>query len=480
VQNKPVLSLLTRAGVLAAFLNITPAPLSLAIFDTNRPETHQNILDHFKYGSIGAEQRTGIPYLVWLALPRAFPQHLPAKAGNGYERFGFVFEGGKKRPIGTSYRERQVPLIGLNCAACHTGTLRDSPGGQRRIVLGMPSHQIDLQAYQRFLFACFRDPAFDSDYVWNAMKQETPGLSWFDGIRYRWFVIPETRKVGRQLAAESAWTETRPPAGPGRVDTFNPYKVMFGFNMSLDHSVGTADLPPIWNQKLRDHMWLHWDGNNDLVTERNKSAAIGAGCSEDSLDLASMKRVEDWIWTLPAPAFPKDKIDHERAAAGAALYGKLCADCHSPGGKRTGTTIPLAEIAADPERLNSFTPELAARMNTIGAGRPWKFTRFRKTGGYAAMPLDGVWLRAPYLHNGSVPTLRLLLEKPVARPAVFWRGYDTYDYENVGFVWSGPAAERLGFRFDTALPGNGRGGHLYGTDLNPAEKDHLLEYLKTL
>ena len=26
------------------------------------------------------------------------------------------------------------------------------------------------------------------------------------------------------------------------------------------------------------------------------------------------------------------------------------------------------------------------------------------------MPLDGLWLRAPYLHNGSVPTLRDLLE----------------------------------------------------------------------
>ena len=96
------------------------------------------------------------------------------------------------------------------------------------------------------------------------------------------------------------------------------------------------------------------------------------------------------------------------------------------------------------------------------------------------MPLDGVWLRAPYLHNGSVPTLRLLLEKPADRPAVIWRGYDTYDYANGGFVWSGPAAELLGFRFDTALPGNGRGGHLYGTELKPAQKNDLLEYLKTL
>lgn len=475
-----MLSQFARIGVATAFLTITPVPLFLSLFDKNRPETHQDILEHFKYGSIGAEERAGIPYMLWLALPRAFPQHLPAKPGNGYERFGFVFESGKKRPIGTSYRERQVPFIGLNCAVCHTGTVRDTPGGGRRIVLGMPSHQLDLQAYQRFLFACFRDPAFETDFVWKAMRQESPDLSWFDGILYRWFVIPETKKVGLQLAGQAAWTETRPQAGPGRVDTFNPYKVMFGFNMTSDKTVGTADLPSLWNQKMRDHMWLHWDGNNDLVTERNKSAAIGAGCSEASLDLPSMKRIEDWIWTLPAPTYPRDRIDQKRAAAGAALYAKLCADCHDAGGKRTGQTIPLAEIATDPERLASFTPELAAKMNTLGTGRPWKFAHFRKTDGYAAMPLDGVWLRAPYLHNGSVPTLRLLLEKPTERPAVIWRGYDVYDYANGGFVWSGAEAERLGFRFDTALPGNGRSGHLYGTDLKPGQKEELLEYMKTL
>ena len=69
-----------------------------SVFDPNRPEVHQDILDHFKYGSIGAEERTGIPYPIWLALPRMFPQHLPNKPGNGYERFGFIFEPGQATP----------------------------------------------------------------------------------------------------------------------------------------------------------------------------------------------------------------------------------------------------------------------------------------------------------------------------------------------------------------------------------------------
>src|SRR5574341_165031 len=109
------------------------AAILLTFFsDPNRPERHQDIQDHFKYGSIGAEERAGIPYWIWYVLPRLFPQHLPDRPGNGYERLGFVYETpSHKRPIGTSYRERQVPLVGLNCAVCHTGVLRDAPGAPR-------------------------------------------------------------------------------------------------------------------------------------------------------------------------------------------------------------------------------------------------------------------------------------------------------------------------------------------------------------
>jgi hypothetical protein len=311
--------------------------------------------------------------------------------------------------------------------------------------------------------------------VWAAIARERPELSWLDAITYKWFVIPRTRTEGLRLADSFNFFAARPLQGPGRVDTFNPYKVMFGFDLASDRSVGTADLPSLWNQEIREGKWLHWDGNNNSVTERNKSAAIGAGCSEDSLDLPSMKRVEDWIWKLPAPRFPADRIDAKRAAAGAPIYKEHCADCHDAGG-----VIAAEELGTDPERARSFTAPLAERMNTLGTGRPWKFTRFRKTEGYAAMPLDGVWLRAPYLHNGSVPTLRHLLEKPDARPAVFHRGYDVYDYANAGFVWDGAEAQRAGFRIDTALKGNSRNGHLYGTGLRPEQKRNLLEYLKTL
>ena len=99
---------------------------------------------------------------------------------------------------------------------------------------------------------------------------------------------------------------------------------------------------------------------------------------------------------------------------------------------------------------------------------------------YKARPLNGIWATAPYLHNGSVPTLRDLLEPAAKRPKVFWRGYDVYDPVKVGFVSDGPEAQRVGTRLDTGSKAGGNQGHEFGTGLTAVEKEALLEYLKTL
>jgi cytochrome c peroxidase len=188
--------------------------------------------------------------------------------------------------------------------------------------------------------------------------------------------------------------------------------------------------------------------------------------------------VMNYIGALEAPKYPLP-VDDGLAATGAAVYSAHCAACHDPGAKRTGTIIPLAEIGTDRHRLDMWTADSAAAYNAYGEGHAWKFAAFQKSAGYTATPIDGVWLTAPYLHNGSVPTLADLLEPPLNRPTRFWRGYDVYDAARVGFVVEGSEAEQAGTAFDTALPGNGNGGHTYGTELPADEKRALLEYLKT-
>jgi len=116
-------------------------------------------------------------------------------------------------------------------------------------------------------------------------------------------------------------------------------------------------------------------------------------------------------------------------------------------------------------------------------GYNWNFTGFRKVDGYLASTLDGLWLNGPYLHNGSVPTLRALLEPPSTRPKAFVRGGDVVDGKNGGFV--SPDCDpnkppKDGFCYDTSLIGNSNAGHSFGTTLSAAEKENLLAYLLTL
>lgn len=117
---------------------------------------------------------------------------------------------------------------------------------------------------------------------------------------------------------------------------------------------------------------------------------------------------------------------------------------------------------------------------------------------YKARSLHGIWATAPYLHNGSVPTLYdLLLPKKLKndtkgdesyRPDKFMVGSRSFDTKKVGFK----SQNYKGFEFDTSLPGNSNAGHEYAAGrtpqvngevlpaLNTAQRLDLLEYLKSL
>ena len=205
--------------------------------------------------------------------------------------------------------------------------------------------------------------------------------------------------------------------------------------------LGASDFPSLWNQKPREGMHLHWDGDNDSVDERNLSAALGAGVTPVTVDHDNLKRVRDWIWTLPPPNYPYPHRSGSCRARGAALSAVLrrvpCRHRFRDGvtsGARVGQVEAIETIGTDRHRLDSYTFTFAANQYGLYPESQYRFTHFRKTNGYANHPLDGIWLRGPYLHNGSVPTLRDLLDAPERRPAVFYRGYDVFDQVKVGFV----------------------------------------------
>ncbi|HYR87272.1 MAG TPA: di-heme-cytochrome C peroxidase [Terriglobia bacterium] len=94
--------------------------------------------------------------------------------------------------------------------------------------------------------------------------------------------------------------------------------------------------------------------------------------------------------------------------------------------------------------------------------------------GYPAKPLAGIWATAPYLHNGSVPTLADMLS-PEQRPQAFALGTREYDAKKLGY-----RTDQIGWTYDTRKTGNSNAGHVFGSTLKPEEKEDLLEFLKTL
>lgn len=491
------------------------------------PVDYSDTVEHFKYGSIGTEEGNGLPYWIWKILPEAFPEYLPGGGKEGYAALGFTYEtdeNGEPRdtPIGFSKRRMQgFDRVGLNCAVCHTSTYRLEPGAAPVVLTTMPAHKLDLLGYFNFIFQCANDGRFNNDYLLPLIEAKG-NLGAVERFIYR-LAIPVTRDRILQLRSRASFMLEH-PSGPGRIDTFTPYKaIQFAFQDTSGYSVGNADFPSIWNQKPREGMELHWDGNNSSVDERNISASIGAGATPVSLDSERLKRVREWIWNLAPPKYPAPAAQGDSAERGQVLYKQHCAGCHDVGAPKfrdpegheygVGEVVPIDEIGTDRERLDSYTLDLNQNQYTLGSGTEWRFSHFRKTNGYSNMPLDGIWARGPYLHNGSVPTLRDLLDPPYSdeefaalklpavgsvtdaqvteavakarsagrRPPLFFRGGDVLDQQRVGFECDRPGDENRPFlRFDVRVRGNGNGGHIYGADLSGSDKDAIVEFMKSL
>ncbi len=431
----------------------------------------------FLYGSIGTEAESGLPFDMWMALPELFPEHLTGPGG--WESVGLVWPEGEETPVGITRRSiGTLSRAGINCALCHATSYRIAPEDDPVVVPGGPANRFDLQAYLRFLTAAANDDDFTAGNFIDAIS-ERKDLSFLDRMELR-LVVPVTGKILRAQGRDFEWMNRNPNWGPGRIDPFNPVKFAL-LAQPIDGTIGNSDMMPVWDLGDRPGGSLHWDGLNTSAVEVALSGAIGDGATARSLDLEYMDRLIRYLEELPPPNFPYP-VDEALAAEGRQVYAAHCAACHSIGQGRQGVIFPVGEVGTDPHRAGMWTHGAAKAYNSAFAGLEFDFDAFQNVEGYVAVELDGLWIRAPYLHNGSVPTLFDLLEHPDDRPDTFFRGYDVYDPERMGFVSDvevDPATGRQHFRFDTSLPGNSNAGHLYGVDLSDQQKRALVEYLKT-
>jgi mono/diheme cytochrome c family protein len=212
----------------------------------------------------------------------------------------------------------------------------------------------------------------------------------------------------------------------------------------------------------------------------------------------AFRDIQQYLLQLEAPKYPF-AIDSAKAAKGELIFKQNCAKCHGTYGTNwtyPNQIIPLEEIGTDPKRHAGLEIAYGVEYSNSWFGKEkdgWFLDgkRLRWTNGYQAPPLDGIWATAPYLHNGSVPTLYGVLNSK-ARPKLYTRSFQTgeADYDPVQVGWKItllreppseklPAIERRKV-YDTTKPGRSNAGHTYGDELTDEERWAVIEYLKTL
>ncbi len=426
-------------------------------------------------------------------------------------------------PVPLGFFGLQVEGGGIGCAACHSSTLYDASGRPTlEAWIGAPSRAIYLEAYVADLFAATEEALRDPKALLARIEREYPGTGWHERFTLRRFVIPSAKKRFRELRAAYGGAVPFYSGSPGHTNGVAAIKFYLAPDAaSIDWSQERAlvGIPDLYARHLRsavlvDGVYSARGGDRAAArtpgplspSYRDSLAPVIAFFAVPALGVppATVVRhvnragnVLDWLTAYRPPRFP-GPVDATLAAAGAALYTAECASCHGAYAS-TGAwpreirsypnhRVPIEEIGTDAVRLQLADDRTRRAIERSPFG---PLLSVEPGDGYVAPMLNGVWMRAPYLHNGSVPTVWHLLT-PDARPAQFEFGGHALDYDRLGIaleqdptgVWRYPSTVRAWSRsalYDTQAHAQRNSGHRYpARALSELEKRQLIEYLKTL
>lgn len=364
-----------------------------------------------------------------------------------------------------------VPVISGNCLTCHAGRLNGE------WVFGLGNTESEFQT-------SLKVPAWAVNRLVNKkFKPGTPEREAFGhfGDYYRAiapYVQTAHPNTSPAFRLEEACVRYRNPSDLRYRDEPN-------FEM-LEYTLA-SDVPPLWNLDKKNALYYNGMGRGDFRKLLMQACVLGTADSASARQsLAPFGDVLAWAQALQPPPYPFP-IEAPLAAQGKVLFSRHCESCHGRYGDAAeyypNLIVSLDAVGTDPLYALYFTQRsgLAPWYNQSWFAHSEPASRLEPADGYVAPPLDGIWATAPYLHNGSVPTLDDLLNSPL-RPR-YWRrvgGSTGYDLAKGGWKYERMKKARGKKTYDTTLPGYGNQGHTFGDRLNEAERKALIEYLKTL
>lgn len=415
----------------------------------------------------------------------------------------------------------RLEVSNVGCATCHAGMTYDAQGDPTgRAWLGAANTSRNFDSYLNDILSALRFVKDRPDEFLATIPRVFPNVHRDEMRTISKVVFPEIRK--RLLEAQRTGEALLPfgNGGPGLTNGVAALKLQLAPKGALlqPSENGYVSIPDLHGRLLRSSYLADGiyaadasrrfeprDESGLSRTSRARSASIVAFFLVPTAGIlptrseTQAERVEDvleFVADYRPPRFP-GSIDRERARRGAQTFAARCESCHGryvedERGMRLvafpNRIVPQNEMGTDPARWNAVSD---ASLRAIGRLRVAKKINAARTGGYVAPILAGAWMTAPYLHNGSVPTLWHLM-RPEARPAKFMVGGHKLDYARVGIAgeiaadgvmrypagyvpWSDPGVH------DTSQPGKSNAGHEKEfAGLDDAQKDELAEYLKTL
>ena len=256
--------------------------------------------------------------------------------------------------------------------------------------------------------------------------------------------------------------------------------------LPLPTEIIPTDVPAWWLLKKKNAMFYNGFGRGDFGRFLMASNLLTVTDTSEAAEVDShFNDVLAYINSINAPKYPK-AIDEKLAAKGETVFLNTCSGCHGTYGERgkyPNLLIPEAIIQTDSllYTSNYSSPQFVDWFNkswfTTG-DHPAALVPYR---GYIAPPLDGIWITAPYLHNGSIPDLDVLLNSK-KRPAYWQRSFDTKDYNYEVPGWNYVVKSKPGNNevYNTTEKGYSNVGHTFGDHLTDNERKAVIEYLKTL
>jgi cytochrome c2 len=256
--------------------------------------------------------------------------------------------------------------------------------------------------------------------------------------------------------------------------------------LSVPDEVVPTDVPAWWLLKKKNAMFYNGFGRGDFSKFLMLSNLLTVKDTAEAREVSGhFGDVLAFIKSIQPPKYPY-AIDGQLAAEGKEIFNVTCRKCHGDyeeGGTYPNLLIPEAIIQTDSMLLKSNyqNPQFMDWFNKSWYATTDHPARLEPFNGYIAPPLDGVWATAPYLHNGSVPTLEALLNSK-ERPAYWQRDlkHPKYDYLAIGWQYETKPAPGGKKVYNTTLPGYGNYGHTFGDALDAKARKALIEYLKTL